>query len=59
MPRSSKEPSFFIPAGAKLTVIFCGKTFLPLFLMAERTLSFDSLTAVSGRPTMSKDVGRC
>ena len=40
--KSKDEPSFLTSAGARLTVIFLVGTVLPLFFMAERTLSFAS-----------------
>ena len=52
--RSKDGPSFFVSAGARLMVIrFAGKA-NPEFFMAVRTLSFDSLTAEPGSPTISK-----
>lgn len=46
-------PSFFRSAGAKFTVILLTGNSRPEFLIAARTLSFDSLTETSGSPTMS------
>jgi len=52
MGRSREDPSFLISAGARFTVIlFTGKSNWEFF-MAEVTLSFDSFTATSGRPTI-------
>ena len=51
--RSSIAPSFLSSAGARLTVILWFGNFLPLFLIAERTLSRLSFTAASGSPTTS------
>ena len=53
MARSRCAPSFFTSAGARLTVIIEMGNFFPLFFIAERTLSLDSFTAVSGSPTIS------
>ena len=52
--RSKALPSFFISAGAKLTVIFFVGNFNPLFFIAAVTLSLLSLTALSGNPTIVK-----
>ena len=54
MARSKPLPSFFMSAGARFTIIFCGGREKPLFLSAARTLSLASFIAASGRPTMSK-----
>ena len=54
MGRSKDAPSFFVSAGAKLTVIRLVGKDSPVFLMAVRTRSLDSFTAESGSPTMSK-----
>jgi hypothetical protein len=51
--RSYKDPSFFVSAGARLIVIFSTGKLYPLFFMADLTLCFDSLIAVSARPTIS------
>ena len=54
MGRSYAGPIFGRSAGAKFTVIrLIGKS-APEFLIAERTLSFDSSTALSGKPTIVK-----
>ena len=50
--RSSWEPSFLKFAGAKLIVIRFTGNLIPVFSIAERTLSLDSFIEVSGRPTM-------
>ena len=55
MGRSSAAPSFFISAGARLTVIRRTGKANPLFLTAVLTLSFASLTATVANPTISKD----
>lgn len=55
--KSSPEPSFFKSAGARLTVIRVVGNLNPEFFKAARTLSLDSLTAVSGSPT-SSNAGR-
>ena len=55
MGRSYDGPSFGKSAGARFTVIRLAGKSAPLFLMAERTRSFASSTALSGRPTMVKD----
>lgn len=41
-------------AGARFTVMRLGGKLIPAVLMAARTRSRASFTAVSGRPTMSK-----
>src|SRR3989338_4657001 len=53
--RSYEGPCFGKSAGAKFTVIRCGGNSAPLFLMAERTLSFASSTDFDGRPTIVND----
>jgi hypothetical protein len=54
MGRSYPAPSLRRSAGAMLTVMrFCGNS-APAFRIAERTRSFASVTAVSGRPTIWK-----
>ncbi len=55
MGRSKEAPSFFLPAGARFTVIFLDGRVKPVFPMADWTRSRDSLTALSGRPTMVKE----
>ena len=52
MLNSSPDPSFFHPAGARLTVIFLGGKEKPVFLSAARMRSRLSRTVASGRPTM-------
>jgi hypothetical protein len=47
-------PSFFISAGARFTVILLTGYCKLAFLIAERTRSLLSDTAVSGSPTISK-----
>jgi len=42
-------------AGAIFTVILFKGNSMPEFFMADRTLSFDSFTAASGRPTIWQD----
>ena len=54
MGKSKAAPSFFVFAGARLTVICFDGISQSVFLSAVLTLSFDSLTALSGSPTMSK-----
>src|SRR5690606_37520935 len=50
-----KRPdSFGRSAGARLTVILLAGNSKPAFCSAARTRSLDSLTSVSGRPTMVK-----
>ena len=53
--KSNNDPSFFKLAGAKLTVILPKGNLKPLFNMALRTLSLDSLISIFGRPTIVKD----
>ena len=53
--RSYSAPSFFTSAGARFTVILIIGNSNPEFFMALLTLSLDSFTAESGRPTMLKD----
>ena len=43
-----------MPAGARFIVTFSCRSWMPELRMAVRTRSFDSRTAVSGSPTMSK-----
>ena len=51
--KSYPEPSLRLEAGARfMTMCFAGKR-KPVFLMAERMRSFASLTAASGKPTIS------
>src|SRR5579875_3184255 len=52
--RSYEGPSLRKSAGARLTVMRLNGKRQPEFLIAERTRSLDSLTAVSGRPTIVK-----
>ena len=52
MLNSSPDPSFFHPAGARLTVIFLGGKEKPVFLSAARMRSLLSRTVASGSPTM-------
>ena len=52
--RSYIEPSFFVLAGARLTVILPVGNLYPQFLIAARTRSRDSFTVASGSPTISK-----
>ncbi|MPN40225.1 hypothetical protein SDC9_187761 [bioreactor metagenome] len=52
--KSNKAPSFFISAGARLTVILLTGNVNPEFVIAVLTRSLDSLTAESGSPTISK-----
>ena len=51
--RSKDGPSFFISAGARLTVYLNGRRFFPLFMIAAFTRSLLSRTDVSGRPIIS------
>jgi hypothetical protein len=54
MGRSYLPPSFGSSAGARFIVILeCGKS-KPEFIIALRTLSLLSLTAISGNPTNEK-----
>ena len=55
MPCFSKyAPSFFKSAGDKFTtILFKGKSY-PEFVIADLTLSLDSLTSVPARPTIEK-----
>ncbi|KKQ90101.1 MAG: hypothetical protein UT12_C0002G0032 [Candidatus Curtissbacteria bacterium GW2011_GWC2_38_9] len=53
--KSYAGPSLGKSAGARLTVIRFGGRSAPEFLRAARTLSFDSSTALSGRPTIVKE----
>ena len=46
-------PSFFLSAGERLTVMRPTGNCIKLFFIAARTLSRDSETAASGRPTRS------
>ena len=48
--KSKLEPSFLVFAGAKFTTILLLKNSAPEFFIAVFTLSFDSLTLVSGNP---------
>ena len=50
--RSNADPSFLIAAGAKLTVTLSFGNEYPELVIADLTLSPDSFTAVSARPTM-------
>ena len=52
--RSKCAPSFLRSAGARLTVTLCVGKRNPLFFTALLTRSRDSLTAASGKPTMSQ-----
>ena len=52
---SKNDPSFGRSPGARFTVILCAGRSAPVFLIAERTLSRDSSTALSGRPTIEKE----
>ena len=52
--KSNAEPSFFISAGAKFISILLLLRSYPLFFIAVFTLSFASLTLVSGSPTISQ-----
>jgi hypothetical protein len=54
--KSKPLPSFRISAGARLTVILLSGKGYSEFLIAAETLSRDSLTAESGRPTI-KNMG--
>ena len=52
--RSKYAPSFFKSAGDKFTtILFKGKSY-PEFVIADLTLSLDSLTSVPARPTIEK-----
>ena len=48
--KSRLEPSFLVFAGAKFTTILLLRNSAPEFFIAVFTLSFDSLTLVSGKP---------
>ncbi len=50
--RSYSVPTFSMSAGARFTVIFFTGNFIPMFSIADFTLSLLSLTAVSGNPTV-------
>ena len=50
--RSNDAPSFFMSAGAKLTIIFLAGKENPEFFIAALILSRDSLIAISGNPTI-------
>ena len=52
MAKSNRPPSLGRSAGAKFMVIRLAGNSKPALMMALRTLSLLSLTAVSGRPTM-------
>ena len=52
--RSKWVPHFFTSAGERFTVILFEGNSKPEFLIAATTLSLDSLTSVSARPTMEK-----
>ena len=52
--RSNRPPVFGISAGAKFTVIRLAGNSNPELIIAPRTLSLLSLTAVSGKPTVEK-----
>ena len=54
MGKSKAAPSFFVSAGARLTVIRLTGKEKPALRIAVRTRSRDSFTAESGRPTISK-----
>jgi hypothetical protein len=54
--KSKPLPSFLMSAGARLTVILLSGNGNSEFLIAAETLSRDSLTAESGRPTI-KNMG--
>ena len=54
MGRSYSVPSLRTRAGARFTVMRLTGNLAPQFFTAARTRSRDSLTAASGRPTMSK-----
>ena len=53
--RSKVVPSFFMSAGARLTVIFLAGRLYPVFFIAARTLSLLSFTALSGKPTVENE----
>ena len=53
MGKSYKVPVFFMPAGARFTVIRLTGNRNPLLFAAARTRSLDSFTAASGNPTIS------
>jgi hypothetical protein len=53
--KSNWLPSFRIEAGDKFIVILFIGNLYPLLDMADLTLSFDSLIAVSGKPTILKE----
>ena len=52
--RSYAEPSFFLSAGARFSVISASGKKNPLLINAARILSFASFIAASGSPTISK-----
>ena len=53
MGKSKRDPSFFMPDGARFIVYRRDGNSYPQFFMAARTLSRASFTAASGRPTIS------
>ncbi|MNS95358.1 hypothetical protein D3C72_1296140 [compost metagenome] len=53
--RSKTGPSFLMSAGAMLMVMRRGANSKAELRTAERTRSFDSLTAESGSPTIAHD----
>ena len=50
--KSNMDPSFLVLAGDKLTTILLLKNSILEFLIAVFTLSFDSFTLTSGKPTI-------
>ena len=52
--KSNEEPSFFISAGARFITIRLLKNSYPEFFIEVLTRSFDSLTLISGKPTISQ-----
>lgn len=52
--KSNIDPSFLVFAGDKLTMILLLKNSIWVFLIAVFTLSFDSFTLISGKPTIWK-----
>jgi len=56
--RSNCDPSFFMSAGARFTVIFLFGNLNPEFLIAALTLSRLSLTELSGSPTIANEINQ-
>ena len=52
--KSKLGPSFFMSAGARFTTTLLDGKLKPQFFIAAFTLSLDSLTDTSGKPTIQK-----